>query len=233
MGPIHRRQDRRFAREQFSGCTFAISWIAVSTRQVPVSGNLESGHRVATVCHLANLSLKLGRRLRWDCQARSGDRRRRGQQTARPALPFALGQGTPRSWSGVTCANHAPGNAGHGSGECAGSGSPDRAGQEAFARSLGHGCRDPLLRYPPCSPTRTTVSPILLTFPGLLPDPWRRRRAQTSTGRVRRRLCCQILKDAIVRGAGDVRRRNHLPPPRQRRHWPICGRSAQRQGLRR
>ncbi len=39
----------------------------IKTRQVPVS-DLESGHRVATVCHLANLSLKLGRRLRWDCQ---------------------------------------------------------------------------------------------------------------------------------------------------------------------
>jgi predicted dehydrogenase len=39
----------------------------VKARQVPVS-DLESGHRVATVCHLANLSLKLGRRLRWDCQ---------------------------------------------------------------------------------------------------------------------------------------------------------------------
>jgi predicted dehydrogenase len=39
----------------------------VKSRKVPVS-DLESGHRVATVCHLANLSLKLGRRLRWDAQ---------------------------------------------------------------------------------------------------------------------------------------------------------------------
>ncbi len=35
------------------------------TRQQPVS-ELESGHRVATVCHLSNLSLRLGRKLRWD-----------------------------------------------------------------------------------------------------------------------------------------------------------------------
>jgi predicted dehydrogenase len=39
----------------------------VKSRQEPVS-NLESGHRVATVCHLANLSLRLGRRLRWDAE---------------------------------------------------------------------------------------------------------------------------------------------------------------------
>jgi predicted dehydrogenase len=37
----------------------------VKSRQQPVS-DLESAHRVATVCHLANLSLRLGRRLRWD-----------------------------------------------------------------------------------------------------------------------------------------------------------------------
>ena len=37
----------------------------VKSRKEPAS-DLESGHRVATVCHLANLSLKLGRRLRWD-----------------------------------------------------------------------------------------------------------------------------------------------------------------------
>jgi predicted dehydrogenase len=37
----------------------------VKSRKEPIS-DLESGHRVATVCHLANLSLRLGRRLRWD-----------------------------------------------------------------------------------------------------------------------------------------------------------------------
>jgi predicted dehydrogenase len=37
----------------------------VKSRKEPVS-DLESGHRVATVCHLANLSLRLGRRIRWD-----------------------------------------------------------------------------------------------------------------------------------------------------------------------
>jgi predicted dehydrogenase len=38
---------------------------AIRSRREPVSG-LESSHRVATACHLANLSLRLGRKLRWD-----------------------------------------------------------------------------------------------------------------------------------------------------------------------
>jgi predicted dehydrogenase len=37
----------------------------VKSRQQPVS-DLESGHRVATACHLANLSLRLGRKIQWD-----------------------------------------------------------------------------------------------------------------------------------------------------------------------
>jgi predicted dehydrogenase len=38
---------------------------AIRSRRPPIS-DLESGHRVATACHLANLSLRLGRKLRWD-----------------------------------------------------------------------------------------------------------------------------------------------------------------------
>jgi predicted dehydrogenase len=38
---------------------------AVRSRREPIS-DLESGHRVATACHLANLSLRLGRKLQWD-----------------------------------------------------------------------------------------------------------------------------------------------------------------------
>jgi predicted dehydrogenase len=49
-------QFRRHARN-FLDC--------VKSRQEPVS-DLESAHRVVTVCHLANLSLRLGRKLRWD-----------------------------------------------------------------------------------------------------------------------------------------------------------------------
>ena len=41
---------------------------SIRTRKQPVS-NLEDGHAVATHCHLANLSLRLGRRLEWDPDA--------------------------------------------------------------------------------------------------------------------------------------------------------------------
>ena len=37
----------------------------IKTRQRPVS-DVEDGHRVAVACHLANLSLRTGRKLRWD-----------------------------------------------------------------------------------------------------------------------------------------------------------------------
>jgi hypothetical protein len=39
----------------------------VKSRQQPVS-DLESGHRVATACHLANISLRLGRTVHWDAK---------------------------------------------------------------------------------------------------------------------------------------------------------------------
>jgi hypothetical protein len=39
----------------------------VKSRQAPLS-DLESAHRVAAACHLANLSLRLGRKLRWDSE---------------------------------------------------------------------------------------------------------------------------------------------------------------------
>ena len=37
----------------------------VKSRQQPLS-DLESGHQVATACHLSNISLRLGRKLVWD-----------------------------------------------------------------------------------------------------------------------------------------------------------------------
>jgi predicted dehydrogenase len=51
-------QFRRHARD-FLDC--------VRSRRAPIS-DLESGHRVATACHLVNLSLRLGRKLRWDAE---------------------------------------------------------------------------------------------------------------------------------------------------------------------
>jgi predicted dehydrogenase len=40
----------------------------IKNRQQPIS-DLESGHRVATLCQLANLSLRLGRSVQWDAIA--------------------------------------------------------------------------------------------------------------------------------------------------------------------
>ena len=54
-------QFRRHARN-FIDC--------VRSRHEPAAG-LESGHRVATACHLANLSLRLDRKLRWDAERES------------------------------------------------------------------------------------------------------------------------------------------------------------------
>jgi predicted dehydrogenase len=39
----------------------------VKSRQRPVA-DVEEGHRTATACHMANISLRLGRKLRWDAE---------------------------------------------------------------------------------------------------------------------------------------------------------------------
>jgi predicted dehydrogenase len=39
----------------------------VKTRQRPIA-DVEDGHRTATACHLANISLRVGRKLRWDAR---------------------------------------------------------------------------------------------------------------------------------------------------------------------
>jgi predicted dehydrogenase len=42
----------------------------IRSRKTPIS-DVASGHRVAVACHLANLSLRLGRSLRWDAKAQT------------------------------------------------------------------------------------------------------------------------------------------------------------------
>ena len=37
----------------------------IKSRKQPLS-DLESGHRATAACHLANISLRLGRKIRWD-----------------------------------------------------------------------------------------------------------------------------------------------------------------------
>ena len=42
----------------------------IKSRKTPIS-DLESGHRVATMCHLGNLALRLGRMIRWSFKTES------------------------------------------------------------------------------------------------------------------------------------------------------------------
>ncbi len=54
----------------------------IKSRREPISG-LESGHRVATACHLANISLRTARKVRWDALKETiiGDREAAGHQS--------------------------------------------------------------------------------------------------------------------------------------------------------
>jgi predicted dehydrogenase len=57
-------EDTGSEREQFTG--HVRNFLdCVKSRATPIS-DLESAHRVSTMCHLANMSLRVGRRLRWD-----------------------------------------------------------------------------------------------------------------------------------------------------------------------
>ena len=73
--------------------TCATSSTASSRASSPIS-DLESGHRVATACHLANISLRTGRKIRWDADEGRDRRRSRGLTHAGPAVPQALGRRT-------------------------------------------------------------------------------------------------------------------------------------------
>jgi predicted dehydrogenase len=55
----------------------------VRSREQPVS-DLESAHQVSTACHLANISLRTGRQIRWDPAGQSADDVVVNQQLTRP-----------------------------------------------------------------------------------------------------------------------------------------------------
>jgi predicted dehydrogenase len=40
----------------------------IKTRELPIS-DIESGHRTASLCHLANIAIELGREIKWDAKA--------------------------------------------------------------------------------------------------------------------------------------------------------------------
>ncbi len=64
----------------------------VKSRQRPVA-DVEDGHQVATACHLANISMQLGRKLTWDAEKEEivGDR----EASARLVRPYR------KPWDGV------------------------------------------------------------------------------------------------------------------------------------
>lgn len=60
------RDDSGDTRQQFQG--HVRNFLdCIKSRKEPVS-DLESAHRVTTVCHLANISLRLGRMVQWDAE---------------------------------------------------------------------------------------------------------------------------------------------------------------------
>ncbi len=67
----------------------------VKSRGTPIA-TVEDGHRVATACHLANISLRLGRMLRWDAEKEEiiGDREADGWLVRPYRRPW---DGVPRS----------------------------------------------------------------------------------------------------------------------------------------
>jgi predicted dehydrogenase len=65
-------------REQFSG--HVRNFLdCIKSRETPRS-DLESAHKVSTFCHLANLSLRLGRTVRWDAAAQEVVENREGSE---------------------------------------------------------------------------------------------------------------------------------------------------------
>jgi hypothetical protein len=63
---------------------------------------LSCGHRVATACHLANISLRQGRKIRWDPNQEEIVGDAEAPKMLGPAVSPSLGQETERSWRGVS-----------------------------------------------------------------------------------------------------------------------------------
>ena len=70
---VNFRGGRRRNREPAAGARRGSAirgqgWVACSRSRKDPNIGVEHGHRVATVCHLANISLRTGRKIRWDGQ---------------------------------------------------------------------------------------------------------------------------------------------------------------------
>ena len=61
---IEARKEPGFSPQQFD--LHARNFLdCIKSRQLPIS-DVEGGHRTAVACHLANISLRLGRKILWD-----------------------------------------------------------------------------------------------------------------------------------------------------------------------
>jgi hypothetical protein len=61
----------------------------VASRELPIC-DVAIGHRTATACHLANLALRTGRKLRWDAAAQQivDDAEAAAMQKRQPRAPW-------------------------------------------------------------------------------------------------------------------------------------------------
>ena len=61
----------------------------MKSRELPIC-DVEIGHRSATVCHLGNIAVRLGRKIQLGSLRRADRRRRRGREVGRPAETGAV-----------------------------------------------------------------------------------------------------------------------------------------------
>ena len=62
----------------------------IKSRQTPIA-DVEEGHHTAVACHLANISLRLGRRVHWDAEKETITGDKEAAAMLRPALSQTLG----------------------------------------------------------------------------------------------------------------------------------------------
>ena len=72
----------------------------IRSRKTPIA-DLASAHRVAVACHLANLSLRLGRSLKWDWKTNTVPGDAEANAALVPAVSCAVGQGAEGAGGGV------------------------------------------------------------------------------------------------------------------------------------
>ena len=75
------RDHASSTRARSPATTWATSSSACKDRAQPIC-DVSTHHRAMTTCHLANIAIRLGRKLKWDAANRADRRRRRSQRVA-------------------------------------------------------------------------------------------------------------------------------------------------------